>query len=170
MKKILRWIWIPFAALAGFFLGFFIRQPKINKLKKQVSTLQNQLTTLQNKIIGYQESFDSLFVQYKGLKVLQLKKKAEYEGKLKDNLVLQYGMKDYLTMLLDTVKTERKLTSDELSFYKAFDDVIEGKKIGASTLSKIKTYVLEHHKHEINALKQCDCSDAFQRIQSFKME
>ena len=34
MKKILSWIWIPIAALAGFFIGFFVRQPKINKLKK----------------------------------------------------------------------------------------------------------------------------------------
>ena len=169
MKKILSWIWIPFAALAGFFLGFFIRQPKINKLKKQVVSLQKQLTSLQNKMIGYQEAFDDLFVQYKGLKVLQLKKKAEYEGRLKDNLVLQYGMKAYLEMLLDTVKQTRKLSSEEFTFYRAFDDVIEGKSIGTSTFSKIKGYVISKYKHEINALKPCDCEAVWQAVQAFKV-
>lgn len=167
MKKILSWIWIPFAAIAGFFIGFFVRQPKINKLKKQVLSLQKQLGNLQSKMIGYQESFDDLFIQYKGLKVLQLKKKAEYEGKLKDNLILQYGMKAYLEMLLDTVKNSRKLTSDEFTFYRAFDDVIEGKQVGTSAFSKIKDYVASKYKREINALTPCDCSFEFQKLQEY---
>jgi len=168
MKKILSWIWIPFAAIAGFFLGFFVRQPKINKLKKQVLSLQKQLNSLQTKMIGYQESFDDLYIQYKGLKVLQLKKKAEYEGKLKDNLVLQYGMKAYLELLLDTVKKSRKLTDEEFAFYRAFDDVIEGKQVGKNSFSKIKEYVLSQYKHDINALKPCDCELIWQSIREYK--
>ena len=67
MKKILSWIWIPIAALAVFFTGFFVRQPKINKLKNQVISLQKQLGNLQNKMIGYQDSFDNLYIQCNGL-------------------------------------------------------------------------------------------------------
>ena len=168
MKKILSWIWIPIAALAGFFIGFFVRQPKINKLKSQVISLQKQLGNLQNKMIGYQDSFDNLYIQYKGLKVLQLKKKAEYEGKLKDNLILQYGMKAYLEMLLDTVKKSRKLTAEEFAFYRAFDDVIEGKQVGTNAFLKIKEYVLSKYKREVSALTPCDCSAEFQQLQEYQ--
>ena len=168
MKKILSWIWIPIAALTVFFIGFFVRQPKINKLKSQVISLQKQLGNLQNKMIGYQDSFDNLYIQYKGLKVLELKKKAEYEGKLKDNLILQYGIKAYLEMLLDTVKKSRKLTSEEFAFYRAFDDVIEGKQVGTNAFLKIKEYVLSKYKREVNALTPCDCSIEFQKLQEYR--
>ena len=135
-------------------------------------SLQKQLGNLQSKIIGYQNSFDSLYiqykVQYKGLKLLQLKKKAEYEGKLKDNLVLQYGMKAYLEMLLDTVKKSRKLTSEEFAFYRAFDDVIEGKQVGTNAFLKIKEYVLSKYKREVSTLTPCDCSAEFQQLQEYQ--
>ena len=168
MKKILSWIWIPLAAIFGFFAGFFVRQPKINRLKKQIETLQKNLVAIQSKMENYQNSFDNLLIHYKGLKVLQLKQKAEYENKLKDNLILQYGIKDFLALLLDTVKNERKLNSEELAFYKAFDDVIEGKQVDKTTFSTIKTYVINNHKREINALKPCDCNIEFEMIQNYK--
>ena len=168
MKKLLGLIWAPLLAIGAFFAGFLIRQPKINKLKKQIVVLQTQIESIQDKMIGYQESFDNLLVQYKGLKVLQLRKKAEYEGKLKDNLVLQYGMKDYLNLLIDSVKHNRKLSSIELSFYQAFDDILEGKQVGASDFAKIKKYVLEKHSGEISALKPCDCTYEFRKIQEYR--
>lgn len=168
MKKILYWIWIPLATFFGVFVGFFIRQPKVNKLKKQIEALQKNLTSIQSMLESYQNAFDDLFIRYKGLKVLQLKQKAEYENKLKDNLILQYGMKDYLTLLFDTVKNSRKLELDEITFYKTFDNVIEGKQIDKKMFSKIKTYVMDNHKREINSLKQCDCEVEFEMIEKYK--
>ena len=55
-------------------------------------------------MIGYQTSFDNLLLQYKGLKVMQLKKKAEMKGMLEENIVLHYGMKAYMNLLLNRVK------------------------------------------------------------------
>jgi len=168
MKKVLNWIVGPLLFIVGLFVGCFARQPKINKLKKQITVLQKQLTTLQDRMMGYQEKFDNLLVQYKGIKVLQLKKKAECEGKLKDNLVLQYGMKEYLTLLLDTVKEKRKFTDEEFVFYKAFDDVIEGKEVNKKDFIRIKEYVLSKHKSEIEALNPCNCMVEFQKISEYQ--
>lgn len=167
MKKLLNWIWIPLAAIGGLFAGMMIRQPKINKLKKQVLSLQKQLSNLQDRMVGYQESFDNLLLQYKGLKVLQLKKRAEMKGKLEENLVLQYGMKAYLSLLLEKIKNGKKMEKDELSFYKAFDDVIEGKSLSSNQLSVVKDYVMSKYRGQINSLVVCDCSNEFKKIEEY---
>lgn len=168
MKKILNWVTGGFLVVGGFFIGVLVRQPRINKLKKQIKILQKQLAALQDKMIGYQEAFDALLIQYKGLKVLQLKKRAECEGKLKDNLILQYGMKDYLTLLFDIVKNGRKLSKEEIVFFESFENVIEGKEISEKTFMKIKEFVITRHKNEIAALEHCNCSLEFQRIQEYR--
>lgn len=167
MKKFLKIIIVPLVAIASFFTGFFVRQPKINKLRKQIEIMQKQLDFIQNRMSEYQKNYDNLLIQYKGLKVLQLKKKAEYEGKLKDNLVLQYGMKDYLNLLFDVVKKDRKLTDEENIFYKSFDNVIEGKKVGKIAFENIKEYVMKKHKREINELKICDCTKEYKKLEIY---
>lgn len=170
MKKVIGWLLLPLTLLVGFFTGFLVRQPKINKLKKQIETLQKQLSTLQDKMIGYQTSFDNLLLQYKGLKVMQLKKKAEMKVMLEENLVLQYGMKAYINLLLDRVKNGKKLEDSELAFYKSFDNVIEGKKIGHSDLETIKKYVLTKYRGQISSLVACDCSAEFKKLEDYKVE
>ena len=41
MKKIIKILLFPLIALGGFFAGFLVRQPGINKLRKQAQLLQN---------------------------------------------------------------------------------------------------------------------------------
>ena len=155
IKKGFKIIIFPLIAIGGFFTGFLIRQPSINKLRKKVQLLQSDNQKLQNCLKKYQDSFDDLYLQYKGLKVLELKNKAEQKDKLKNNLVLQYGIKDYLELLFDVTKNERKLTNEECIFYKSFDGVIEGKNISDRNFEKIKEYVMSNHRKEINELKKC---------------
>ena len=168
MKDILKKVLMILALIASFFAGFFVRQPSINKLKKQVKIMQKEMANLQNAMKGYQDVYSDLYVQYKKIKVIQIKQKAEMEGKLKDNLILQYGMKDYLNLLFDVVKKERKLSEKENVFYKSFDNVIEGKKVSNKAFENIKEYVLETHKKEINNLKICDCSKEYEKLEQYK--
>jgi hypothetical protein len=159
MKKGFKIILFPLIAIAGLFTGFLIRQPGINKLRKQAQLLQSDNEKLQNCLKRHQDTFDDLYLQYKGLKVMELKNKAEYKDKLKNNLVLQYSIKDYLELLFDVTKNERKLTNEECIFYKAFDGVIEGKKINNRNFEIIKEYVISNHGKEINDLKKCYLDD-----------
>ena len=170
MNKVFKWLLLPFTLIAGVFAGIMIRQPKINKLKKAVSTLQKQLATLQDKMIGYQKSFDNLLLQYKGLKVMQLKKKADMKGKIEENLILQYGMKAYINLLLDGVKNGKKLENNELLFYKSFDNVIEGKKIWQKDLENIKSFVVSKYRGKIQSLMPCECSAEFKKLEEYGAE
>ena len=100
-------------------------------------------------MVGNQTSFNNLLLQHKGLKVRQLKKKAEMKCMLEENLVLQYDMKAYLNLLLNRVKNNKKLDEEKLAFYKAFDNVIEGEKVSTNELKTIKSYVISRYRIEI---------------------
>lgn len=169
MKKVIEWLLLTLILLIVFFTGFLVRQPKINKLKKQIETLQKQLSSLQDKMVGYQTSFDNLLLQYKGLKVIQLKKKAEMKGLLEENLVLQYGMKAYLNLLLNRVKNDKKLDKEELAFYNAFDSVIEGKKVSTNEFKTVKSYVISRYHTEIQSLTNCDFSLEFKMLEEYNI-
>ena len=53
------------------------------------------------------------------------------------------------------------MDEEELAFYKAFDSVIEGKKVSTNELKTVKSYVISRYRREIQSLTNCDCSLEF---------
>lgn len=68
MKKIVYWLLGGLIAIASFLTGFLIRQPKINKLKKQVELLQKDNRKLIEMITDKQQNYQELLIQHKALK------------------------------------------------------------------------------------------------------
>ena len=134
MKKLLQVIWMPIAGLGLFFAGFFIRQPKINKLKKQISRLEREFrnqTDLNSKLQG---EFEELFIQYKALRVIDIMKKTESKEKIKGNLIMQYALREYLELLIRRVKKKEELEKEEIQFLDAFEDVVNGKQLSSGDI------------------------------------
>ena len=107
MKKAMYWIIGGLIGIGSFLLGFLIRQPQINKLKKQVELLQKDNSKLIGLIEARQAEYKELLVQHKALKALQHRKKAASKELLAENLVMQYAIREYLSLLLKRVKYER---------------------------------------------------------------
>jgi hypothetical protein len=99
MKKFVFWILGCLLTIGTFLLGFLIRQPKINKLKKQVVILQKDNNILLDLCQSKQAEFRELLVQHKALKALNFRKKTASKEKLKENLILQYALRNYLELL-----------------------------------------------------------------------
>lgn len=153
-------------AVASFLTGFLIRQPKINKLKKQLELLQRDNQKLITIITGIQHSYKELLVQHKALKALQFRKKSVIKEQLTENLIMQYAIKSYLTLLLKNGRYEKKLEKDEIIFFKAFEKVINGKELSTSDKIKIRDYVMKEHTREIKELKECDYTDVFKELEN----
>lgn len=166
MKKITYGIIGFFLMLGGFFAGFLIRQPKINKLKKQVELLQKDNRKLIDMITDKQQIYQELLIQHKALKALQFRKKSEIKEQMTENLVIQYAIRAYLTLLLKSGRYEQKLDKDEIVFLKAFEKVIDGKKLSSSDKVKIHDYIMEHYGHEIKQLKQCEYAAVMAELQN----
>ena len=164
MKKLADWIIALIALLSGIVIGVLAMQPKVNKLKKQVAALQKNNAQLLARCDQLQVEFRELLVQHKALKALHFKKKADSKGRLQENLMMQYAIRDYLELLLKRVKTQQKFERDEKVFFKAFEGVIEGAALSGSDKAHVKEYVLAHHKGEIDALRECDFTLTLQAL------
>ena len=142
MKKALYWIVGGLIAVFSFLLGFLIRQPQINKLKKQVELLQKDNSKLIALIENKQNEFKELLVQHKALKALQHRKRVASKELLAENLVMQYAIREYLSLLLKRVKYEQELTKEEILFFDSFEKVIDGKKLSTADKVKIRDHAL----------------------------
>ena len=166
MRKIVYWV-LGILSGAGLFLfGFLIRQPQINRLKKQMEFLQKDSSRLQELCQRQQNDFRNLLVQHKALKAFNFKKKSVSKDNLQDNLVLQYAIKEYLELLVKRVRYGQELRKDEIAFFNASENLIEGKKLSTSDKVKIKDYILERHSVDINGLQECDYTTIFQEMSS----
>jgi len=164
MKKLKDWLGLIIGAIFGVIAGFLIAQPKVNKLKKQVASLQKNNAQLLARCDYLQNEFRELLVQHKALKVLQLKKKTESKGRIHENLMMQYAIRDYLELLLKRVKDGKKLSGEEKVFFKAFEGVIEGTALSTDDKARIKEYVMAQHSAEIHALRECDYTATLQAL------
>ena len=89
---------------------------------------------------------------------------------IKAELVLQYGAKEYLQLLLDRANTKHKFSNEEKVFFNAFDGAIEGEKVTDKELNKIKTYILNKYLKEIDKLIPCDYNEQIAEIEKFKVK
>ena len=161
MKKLVYAIIAALIAIGSFFAGFLIRQPKINKLKKQIEMLQQDNSKLIKLIDENRKKYQELLVQHKALKALQFRKKSELKDQLAESLIMQYAIREYLILLLKSGKYNNKLEKNEVIFFNAFEKIIDGKKISTSDKVKIRDHITEKYKAEIKGLKECECATVF---------
>lgn len=166
MKRFLYWLLGGLIAIFSFLTGFLIRQPKINKLKKQVELLQKDNRRLIEMITDKQQNYQELLVQHKALKALQFRKKSAIKEQITENLVMQYAIKAYLTLLLKNGRYEKPLEKDEIVFFKSFEKVIDGKKLSTSDKVKIRDYIMERNGREIKKLRECDYVAILEELQN----
>lgn len=166
MKKIICGIISFFLMVGGFLAGFLTQQPKINNLKKQVELLQKDSRKLEAMISDQQRKFQELRIQHKAFKALQFRKKSEIKEQMTENLVFQYAIKEYLTLLLKNGRDGQKLEKDEITFFESFEKIIDGKNISTSDKVKIRDYIMEHHGCEIKQLKECEYTEIMAELQN----
>ena len=164
MKKLIYWIVGLLIGLFGFIAGALIRQPQINKLKEQVKLLQKDNRRLLALVNGQQQEYQKLLVEHKALKALQFRKKAKSKERLEENLTMQYAIRAYLVLLLKSGRHGQKMEKAEVVFFNAFEKVINGKKLSTSDKVKIRDYIMEHHKADIKALRECEIAPVLQEL------
>ena len=166
MKKLISYILAGLGAILLFFVGFFARQPAINKLKKQVKQLQKETERLNQLRDAQHRELGELLIKYKALGALQFKKKSVEKENIQGLLIYQYGAKEYLGMLIDSVKHGIEMPKEAIGFFKAFDKVIDGEKVSDSDWKKIKEYIFVKHRKDIDGLVECDYTDLIKELET----
>jgi hypothetical protein len=167
MNKLVRHIFAALGAILLFFAGFFARQPTINNLKKQVKQLQKETERLNQLRYAQHREIGELLIKYKALGALQFKKKSLEKENIKGLLIYQYGAREYLGLLIDSVKHGIEIPKQAIGFFKAFDKVIDGDKVSDSDRKKIKEYIFVKHHKDIDGLRECDYTDLITELETF---
>lgn len=163
MKHLKEIIWGVVFALLGLFTGLLLRQPQVNKLKKQVKTNvadNGRLVTLNETI---QKDYSELLLKVKAHRAFFLVNK-KTTGSLTENLTLQYSLFDYLSILMKRIRAGEKLEKDELRFLNAFEKVVNGDELSSSDKKTIKDYTTKRHEKEIKQQMPCNCNPLLENL------
>ncbi len=154
--------------LLGILIGYLIRQPEINKLKKLLKQFQKEIGRLQQYSQKLHDDFQTALLHIKALKTYQSIERNKTKENANGILVLQYGMKDYFELLLHRLKTNDEMEKEDFLFFHSFDKEIEGKKLSYIDKVIIHKYIMSRHKTEIKNLQECDCSVVIKEIETYK--
>lgn len=152
----------------GFGLGALSRQPEVSALQKQVRRLQKKSQELELVVRQQNDELTGLIVRHQSLKAWQLLQKRGLKADIEEQLVFQYGMHDYFSLMLDRLETGRDFDDGEAAFYIAFSRQLDDKRLSEEHEESIRSYVLGKHAREIRAMSQCDVSLDLDLINAFE--
>lgn len=92
------------SAGGGTILGCAIRQPEINKLKRQVKDLQKDNTRIKQLMRQQQENLEQLMIEYSKLKFYQILDKRKLNQDVRGQICQGYEYKEYVDLLTKVVR------------------------------------------------------------------
>lgn len=154
----------------GMIVGALVRQPEINKLRKQVKRLQGDMDALKDVIEEQNSEIAELLFRYKALKVIQFAKRRELKSDIQESLASQYAVSDYLQLLLSIASTGRDMEPEEAEFYRAFGKVLVDKNTSEAEREAIKAFVWERHAAELKSMTPCDMQPILDKLRDYETE
>lgn len=151
----------------GIVVGILVRQPEISKLQKQVERLQVDIEQLEGVVDEQNAEIAQMIVSYKALKVYQISQRRKIRQSIQDELICQYAAADYLTLLMDCVSSDTKMSKEDLHFYKTYSKMLADNQIDNDELEILRPLILARHPREIERLKECDIHSVFNRIREY---
>lgn len=156
-------------SLGGAIVGVLLRQPEINKLKKQIKKLQVEIKRLQVLREEQDHQINELLIRYKSLRVYQFISKLNVRKNIRGQLILQYATKDYLELLIKRVSGEYVVTKEDTVFCNIFSKIIDGETVTDEEKQAVKEYITFKHNREIKSLQECDTTQAFERLRTIRV-
>lgn len=147
--------------------GALIRQPKVNKLKKEVRAARSSEKRLKAIIYDYHEAF---IVTKAKMEVLQAKNNID-EAKKKERygrslILYQYATKEYIEICLKTRYTHGKdnLSVKEINHYRIFQRVLNGEELVQEDARSIQNYIYPKYKRQIDGLIEYDFGNLLEQM------
>lgn len=149
----------------GLIGGALLRQPEINRLKKDIKELHKKLGDLENKLKTQDNQIRELKIRYltlKGWHFLQKYKERKY---MRGCIMYEYALKEYIS-ILKTVERAEEVNMDkkETMFYNAFDRILNEGIMKDKDRSIVMNYILEKYKDNLNDFQEPDLSDIMHDI------
>lgn len=155
------------AFFTGFTSGVLVRQPEINRLRKQVKQLQKTNSKLNKMIEEQYRQVEKLRYQNKTLYFYQLIEKHKNKAMYRGELLKLYAIKEYLDLLYIQLVSEKDMDENEIKFFEAFDVFIENqRKISDKDMEYVKKYIISKYWLKLLFCKRYNVENNIERIKN----
>lgn len=146
------------SASGGTILGCVIRQPEINKLKRQIKALQKDNSEIKKLMIQQQEALQKLTAEYAKLKLFQWTAKKKMNESIRGEILLGYLYKEYVDLLGKAIHSGGNdgFSEEEKQFFELTTRLVEGKELTEKECDALKGYILFKYKREIRKKKDAE--------------
>lgn len=150
----------------GTVLGTLIRQPEINKLKKQIKDLQKDNSRIKKLMRQQQENLETMLVEYSKIQFYHVLTKRKIKQNIRGEIVIGYELKEYVDLLKRSVaeKGVYGFSEREKEFFELSTQLVEGKNLNASQEKFMSDYVIKKYKKEILRIKDVNILDYVKQI------
>lgn len=142
-------------AAGGIIAGALLRQPEINRLKKQIEILQTEMKKLQALLAEQNRQIAELKVRYNVIKGYNFLLRKKFEGNIKGHIIHQYAFHEYVSLSKLKIKGV-ELNDKTQGFFKRYDKLIMGENLNFKEFIYMKKYLLSKYKLQIDQLIQVD--------------
>lgn len=135
----------------GTVLGTLIRQPEINKLKKQIKELQKDNSRVKQLMRQQQENLEKMLVEYSSIRFYHVLTKRKIKQSIRGEIVIGYELKEYVDLLKRSIneKGVHNFSEREKEFFELSMQLIEGENMNISQEKFMSDYVIKKYKKEI---------------------
>lgn len=146
---------------------FAHRQPSRKKLERLAKGLSRDVDDLEKRFARLSGEVASLTVQYGETGRYRLLKRSRTKADLRRDLVLVYGLVDFVDMLFDRMENGTKLSREEVEFFGEYNSFLKRESLTDRQLERIEQVVRSRHGKELSSLASCDTMRAFELLRSY---
>lgn len=139
------------SASGGTILGCLIRQPEINKLKRQLEDLQKDNSEIKKLMIQQQDALQKLIAEQAQLKFFQIAKRKNMNERIRGVIWEGYLYKEYVDLLDKAIHSggNECFSEEEKQAFELATSVVEGRELTKEKYNALKDYILFKYKREI---------------------
>ena len=146
---------------------FTHRQPSEKKLERLAKGLSRNVDGLERRFARLSREIVSLTERYRDTSRHRLLKRGKIKAALHRNLVLKYGLVDFVDILFDRMEYGTELLREEVEFFGEYSSYLKRRNLTDKQLERIEQVVASRHDKELSRLANCDTTRTFDLLRSY---
>jgi hypothetical protein len=155
------------AVVGGSVIGALLRQPEINRLKKQVRVLHKEIERLQGVIEEQDRQIKELKIRYDTLKAYNFVSRMQHGANLRGWILQQYAFKEYVSISVCKIRGTQ-IEDEKTIFFNIYLKFLNGQadEVSVAEYQLLKKYLLSRYKLEIKQMLPASLETSIKELEA----
>jgi len=142
---------------------FLDGKPSVEAFNKRISSLQAKRQTMEDEARLLGKEISSMKKTLKRHEAGNIIERRRFKRALREKLVLQYGLYEYISLLLDGAKG-KGMSTEAVRFFKVYGKHLDRRSVSEYDWKKVEDYIDSLHKAEILLLYPQETSSKLKEL------